>query len=57
MVSDYRGFMDSLCVGSVDLILTDLPYRIRKKTGFKDGANGVKRFAVSMDYRITILLT
>ena len=49
--------MDSLCVGSVDLILTDLPYRIRKKTGFKDGANGVKRFAVSMDYRITILLT
>lgn len=50
MVSDYRDFMGSLSVASVDLILTDPPYCISKKTGFKDVVNGEKRFAVSMDF-------
>ena len=50
MVSDYRDFMGSLSVGSVDLILTDPPYCISKKTGFKGVVNGEKRFAVSMDF-------
>ena len=49
-VADYREFMDSLSTGSVDLILTDPPYCISKKTGFSDVVNGVKRFAVSMDF-------
>ena len=49
-VSDYQKFMDSLPAGSVDLILTDPPYCISKKTGFSDVVNGVKRFAVSMDF-------
>ncbi len=49
-VADYQDFMDSLPAGSVDLILTDPPYCISKKTGFSDVVNGVKRFAVSMDF-------
>ena len=49
-VSDYQKFMDVLPEGSVDLILTDPPYCISKKTGFSDVVNGVKRFAVSMDF-------
>ena len=49
-VSDYQEFMDSLPTGSVDLILTDPPYCISKKTGFSEVVNGVKRFAVSMDF-------
>ena len=35
----------------VDLILTDPPYTISKKTGFQQlGKNSVERFAVSMDF-------
>ena len=49
-VSDYKDFMDSLPLGSVDLILTDPPYCISKETGFKGIVNGEKRFAVSMDF-------
>ena len=33
-----------------DLILTDPPYTISKKTGFKNFVNGVERFAVDMDF-------
>ena len=50
-VSDYHEFMESLPAGSVDLILTDPPYCISKKTGFSAVVNGEKRFAVSMDFR------
>ncbi len=49
-VADYHDFMLSFPVGSVDLILTDPPYTISKKTGFMSVVNGVKRFAVSMDF-------
>lgn len=49
-VADYRDFMLSFPEGSVDLILTDPPYTISKKTGFASVVNGVKRFAVSMDF-------
>lgn len=49
-VADYQDFMDALPAGSVDLILTDPPYCISKETGFSDVVNGVKRFAVSMDF-------
>ncbi len=49
-VSDYQEFMSSLPAGSVDLILTDPPYCISKKTGFSEVVNGVQRFAVSMDF-------
>lgn len=49
-VADYQDFMASLPAGSVDLILTDPPYCISKKTGFSDVVNGVQRFAVSMDF-------
>ena len=49
-VADFHEFMDDLPVGSVDLILTDPPYCISKKTGFTDVVNGVERFAVSMDF-------
>ncbi len=49
-VADYQDFMDALPAGSVDLILTDPPYCISKKTGFSDVVNGVQRFAISMDF-------
>ncbi len=51
-VSDYHEFMDSLPAGSVDLILTDPPYCISKKTGFSAVVNGEKKFAVSMDFGV-----
>ena len=35
---------------SVDLILTDPPYEISRKTGFENMVNGVPRFRVSMDF-------
>ena len=50
-VSDYQEFMTSLSVGTVDLILTDPPYCISKKTGFSEVGNGVQRFAVSNGLR------
>ena len=50
-VMDYRDFLDSLDPGSVDLLLTDPPYAISRKTGFQNyGENGVERFALSMDF-------
>lgn len=48
--ADYQEFMTTLPEKSVDLILTDPPYCISKKTGFSAVVNGEKRFAVSMDF-------
>jgi DNA modification methylase len=49
--ADFIDFLKSLRPNSVDLILTDPPYIISKKTGFKSlGENSVARFAVSMDF-------
>jgi len=43
-------YLKSLDPNSAELILTDPPYDISRKTGFKGVVNGVKRFAVSMDF-------
>ncbi len=48
--ADYQDFMTSFPTRTVDLILTDPPYCISKKTGFSSVKNGEKRFAVSMDF-------
>ena len=48
--ADYRDFLDDLENGSVDLVLTDPPYAISRKTGFARVRNGVQRLAVSMDF-------
>ena len=48
--SDYRDFLQSLDRNSVDLVLTDPPYAVSRKTGFSSFKNGVPRFAVSMDF-------
>lgn len=48
--SDYRDFLQSLDRSSVDLVLTDPPYAVSRKTGFSSVKNGVQRFAVSMDF-------
>lgn len=49
--SDFLRFLKSLPAGGVDLMLTDPPYAISRKTGFGEvGENGVARFAVSMDF-------
>ena len=48
--SDFRDFLQSLDKNSVDLVLTDPPYTISRKTGFSSVKKGVKRFAVSMDF-------
>ena len=48
--SDYRDFLQSLDRNSVDLVLTDPPYAVSRKTGFSSVKNGVQRFAVSMDF-------
>ena len=49
--ADFRDFLDSIASSSVDLVLTDPPYAISRKTGFKSlGRRSVKRFAVSMDF-------
>ena len=48
--SDYGRFLKAVPPGTVDLILTDPPYNISRKTGFS-GGGGVARFAtVSMDF-------
>ena len=47
---DFRDFLKSVEGNSVDLLLTDPPYAISRETGFKEVKNGVKRFAVSMDF-------
>jgi DNA modification methylase len=48
--SDAVSFLNTVPDGSVDLVLTDPPYVISKKTGFESVVNGVQRFAVSMDF-------
>lgn len=49
--SDFAHFLKSMSAGSADLLLTDPPYCISRKTGFSSlGANSVERFAVSMDF-------
>ena len=49
--SDFIRFLKSLSPESVDLMLTDPPYNISRKTGFSAlGAKSVERFAVSMDF-------
>ena len=49
--SDYKTFISNkVDPGSVDLILTDPPYAISKKTGFKSVVKGEKRFSVDMDF-------
>ena len=49
--SDYDAFLRGLPQGSVDLVLTDPPYNISRKTGFSSiGKNSVERFAVSMEF-------
>ena len=47
---DFSSFLKGLEAGSVDLVLTDPPYTISRKTGFSNVKNGVQRFAVSMDF-------
>ena len=47
---DYRDFLAGVEPGSVDLLLTDPPYAISRKTGFQSVKKGVERFAVSMDF-------
>lgn len=49
--SDYHKFLIRMPAASVDLILTDPPYAISRKTGFASlGKKSVERFAVSMDF-------
>ncbi len=48
---DFRKFLSSIKDESINLVLTDPPYTISKKTGFaKLGKRSVERFAVSMDF-------
>ena len=48
---DFRLFLRQIKPSSIDLILTDPPYTISKKTGFKNlGPNSVERFAVDMEF-------
>ena len=48
---DFKDLLKSLPPGKADLVLTDPPYSISKKTGFKQlGKNSIERFAVSMDF-------
>ena len=49
--TDFKDLLGSLPAGKADLVLTDPPYSISKKTGFKQlGKNSIERFAVSMDF-------
>jgi site-specific DNA-methyltransferase (adenine-specific) len=47
---DALSFLQKQKKNSVDLILTDPPYVISRKTGFESCVNGVERFKVSMDF-------
>ncbi|MBQ4818899.1 site-specific DNA-methyltransferase [Aquimarina sp. MMG016] len=47
---DYSEFLQGLDKKSVDLILTDPPYTISRKTGFSSVKKGVKRFSVNMEF-------
>ncbi|ORU90365.1 MAG: hypothetical protein A6F71_05195 [Cycloclasticus sp. symbiont of Poecilosclerida sp. M] len=49
--SDFRDFLAEIPSGDADLILTDPPYAISRKTGFASvGKHSVERFAMSMDF-------
>ena len=49
--ADFADFLASIDSGSADLILTDPPYAISRKTGFSSiGQHSVERFAMSMDF-------
>ena len=49
--TDARNFVSHLTSNSVDMVLTDPPYLVSRKTGFKSiGKKGVERFRVSMDF-------
>ena len=49
--ADFRCFLAELSANSIDLILTDPPYAISRKTGFASiGRNSVARFAISMEF-------
>lgn len=48
---DFKLLLKEVPQKTADLILTDPPYSISKKTGFKQlGKNSIDRFAVSMDF-------
>lgn len=50
-LDDALGFLKAIPSGEVNLFLTDPPYLISKKTGFKScGPKGVDRLAISMDF-------
>jgi len=49
--ADFKLLLKSIKPSSADLILTDPPYAISKKSGFKHlGKKSIERFAVSMDF-------
>ena len=49
--ADFYRFLTHMQPSDADLILTDPPYAISRKTGFAEvGQNGVERFAVSMEF-------
>jgi len=49
--SDALTFLSTIDTATVDLVHTDPPYIISRKTGFGSiGEKGVKRFGVSMDF-------
>ena len=51
VMCDFEPFLRGLDNESVDLILTDPPYAISRRTGFQNvGKNGVERFAVNMEF-------
>jgi len=43
-------FLAQIKSNSIDLVLTDPPYGISRKTGFKSCVSGVERFKVSMEF-------
>ncbi len=49
--TDFKDLLRIIPEQTADLILTDPPYSISKKTGFKHlGTKSIERFAVSMDF-------
>ncbi|MCY4321768.1 MAG: site-specific DNA-methyltransferase, partial [Bdellovibrionaceae bacterium] len=49
--TDFKVLLKSIKPNTADLILTDPPYSISKKTGFKKlGKKSIERFAISMDF-------
>ena len=48
--TDSLSFLKTIGKGSVDLVLTDPPYIISHKTGFKSVKEGVHRFAVETEF-------